>query len=327
MREVAFIKQNKEKWLDFEQSLDRKNSKSPDELASLYIHLMNDLAYAQTYYPKSKVVQYLNGLASKAYQKIYTTKRGNKNILLYFFLEDVPSLMYKYRRYVQISFIFFFVFAAIGAISCAYDSEFARSFFGDHYVDTTLENIKNGRPMAVYEGGSAWSSFIGITENNITVGAKEFLSGIFLGLGTAYIYMYNAVMVGTFQFFFFKHNSFWESVQGIWIHGTFEIFAMIIEAAAGFIIGGSILFPKTLSRFNSFKIGIRDAFKIFASTLPFTIIAGFLEGYVTRFANDMPAILKIVIILICATTIVYYYLIYPFKLTKKLQHQHAITKI
>jgi uncharacterized membrane protein SpoIIM required for sporulation len=320
MREVAFIKQNKEKWLDFEQSLGRKNSKSPDELASLYIHLMNDLAYAQTYYPKSTVVKYLNGLAAKAYQRIYKTKRGSRNILSEFFFYDIPSLMYKYKKYVATAFIFFFVFAAIGALSCANDSEFARSFFGNNYVDTTLENIKNGRPMAVYEGGSSWSSFIAITKNNITVGTKEFLSGIFLGIGTAYIYMYNAVMVGTFQYFFFKHNSFWESVQGIWIHGTYEIFAMIIEAAAGFIIGGSILFPKTLSRLNSFKIGIRDAFKIFISTIPFTIIAGFLEGYITRFANDMHALIKIPIILICLSSITYYYLIYPYKLTKKQKH-------
>ena len=70
---------------------------------------------------------------------------------------------------------------------------------------------------------------------------------------------------------------------------------MIIEAAAGFIIGGSLLFPKTLSRFNSLKIGLRDAFKIFVSTIPFTIIAAFLEGYVTRYANTMPSIIKIVI--------------------------------
>ena len=326
MREVAFIKQNKEKWLDFEQSLDRKNSKSPDELASLYIHLMNDLAYAQTYYPKSKVVVYLNGLAAKSYQKIYKTKRGNKNILYEFFFFDVPNLMYKYRAYVITAFIFFFVFASIGALSCAMDDEFARSFFGNHYVDSTLKNIKEGRPMAVYEGGSSWSSFIAITENNITVGTKEFLSGIFIGLGTAYIFMYNAVMVGTFQFFFYKHNSFWESVQGIWIHGTYEIFAMIIEAAAGFILGGSILFPKTLSRFNSFKIGIRDAFKIFVSTIPFTFIAGFLEGYITRFANDMNTILKVTIILTCFVSITYYYLIYPVQLAKK-QKNYAITKI
>jgi hypothetical protein len=44
---------------------------------------------------------------------------------------------------------------------------------------------------------------------------------------------------------------------------SFEIFAMVVEAMCGLILGASILFPKTLSRFNSFKSGFKDSFKIF----------------------------------------------------------------
>ena len=65
MREIAFIKQNKEKWLEFEQAIFGKTKKNPDDLANLYIHLVNDLSYAQTYYPKSKTVVYLNHLAAR----------------------------------------------------------------------------------------------------------------------------------------------------------------------------------------------------------------------------------------------------------------------
>jgi uncharacterized membrane protein SpoIIM required for sporulation len=92
---------------------------------------------------------------------------------------------------------------------------------------------------------------------------------------------------------------------------------MIIEAAAGYIIGASILFPGTLKRFESFKLGIRDAFYIFISTIPFTIIAAFLEGYVTRYSNVMPTILCFAIILFSFITISYYYLVLPFVVAKK----------
>ena len=109
MREVAFIKQNKEKWLDFEQAIFGKSKKNPDEMASLYIHLINDLSYAQTYYPKSKTVIYLNYLASQIYQKIYKTKREDKNRFVYFFSTEVPLLVYQYRRYLVYSFLMFFL--------------------------------------------------------------------------------------------------------------------------------------------------------------------------------------------------------------------------
>ena len=90
MREVAFIKQNKEKWLDFEKAIFGKTLKNPDELASLYIHLVNDLSYAQTYYPKSKTILYLNNLAAKAFQKIYKTKREDTNRFVHFWKIEVP---------------------------------------------------------------------------------------------------------------------------------------------------------------------------------------------------------------------------------------------
>ena len=317
MREVAFIKQNKEKWLEFELAIFGKAKKNPDELANLYIQMMTDLAYAQTYYPKSKTVVYLNHLASQIYQKIYKTKRTEKNRFLEFFKTEVPLLLYEYRRYLLYAFILFFVTVAMGVVSARYDQNFVRLILGDNYVNMTLDNIKKGNPMAVYGSGSNWGSFIGITMNNLYVGARCYIYGIFGGLGTFYIFLQNSLMLGSFQYFFYDQGVFWKSVRGIWIHGSMEIFAIVIESAAGFILGASILFPKTFSRLNSLKIGFKNSFKIFLSTFPFTISAGFLEGFITRYSIDMPNWLSSFIILFTLGIISFYYLVYPFIVHKK----------
>lgn len=319
MREVAFIKQNKPKWLDFEQAIFGKTKKNPDDLANLYIHLVNDLSYAQTYYPKSKTVVYLNHLASQTYQKIYKTKRHDSNRLAFFFKEEVPMLVYEYRRYVLYAFILFFLLTGIGVVSAYHDDSFVRLILGDGYVNQTLENIKKGNPVAIYKSGSNWGSFIGITFNNLSVGIKSYFYGIFAGIGTFYIFLYNCIMLGSFQYFFYKQGVFWESVRGIWIHGSMEIFAIVIEAACGFALGASLLFPKTFSRINSFKIGFKNTFKIFLSTFPFTIAAGFLEGYITRYSIEMPKWLSVGIILTTLFMISFYYLIYPFIINRKIK--------
>ncbi|MEO6174090.1 MAG: stage II sporulation protein M [Flavobacterium circumlabens] len=319
MREIAFIKQNKEKWLEFELAIFGKAKKNPDELANLYIQMMNDLSYAQTYYPKSKTVVYLNHLASQIYQKIYKTKRAEKNRFTEFFKTEVPLLLYEYRRYLLYSFVLFFVTVAIGVISARYDQNFVRLILGDGYVNMTLENIKKGDPMAVYGTGSNWGSFIGITMNNLYVGARCYIYGIFGGIGTFYIFLQNCIMLGSFQYFFYEQGVFWKSVRGIWIHGSMEIFAIVIETSAGFILGASILFPKTFSRVNSFKIGFKNSFKIFLSTFPFTISAGFLEGFITRYSIDMPNWLSSFIILFTLSIISFYYLVYPYIVHKKTQ--------
>lgn len=317
MREIAFIRQNKDKWLRFENIINKNNS-NPDELTKLYLHLINDLAYAQTYYKKSKLVIYLNDLTIKIFQKIYQTKRQDTNHFMFFFKTEVPLLLYKYRRYILYSFIIFGVSVLIGVVSAMHQDSFVRLILGDSYVNDTLNNIENGNPTAVYKSGSNWGSFIGITYNNLKVGLTSYAYGVTGGIGTAYILLQNGIMLGAFQYFFEQQGVFWQSVKGIWIHGAMEIFAIIIEGAAGLILGASILFPKTLNRINSFKIGLRESIKIVIATMPFTFAAGFLEGYVTRYGNDMPLFLAIFIILGTLTLISYYFLVYPYIVNKKI---------
>lgn len=324
MREVAFIKQNKEKWLNFEKAIFGKTLKKPDELASLYVHLINDLSYAQTYYPKSKTILYLNNLASKAFQIIYKTKREDTNRFVHFWKYEVPMIIYHYRRYVLYAFLIFGTFVAIGALSAANDDSFVRLILGDRYVNMTLENIENGDPVAVYKSGTNWGGFIAITLNNLYVGIQSFVYGIFGGFGTGYVLLVNGIMLGSFQYFFYEQGVLWESVRGIWIHGAMEIFAIVIEGAAGLLLGASILFPKTYSRMTSFKIGVKDGVKILISTFPFTFSAGFLEGFVTRYSDTMPNWLSVGIILVTLGIISYYYLIYPFILNKKLKQEYGV---
>lgn len=323
MREVAFIKQNKEKWLEIEEVINGKVKKNPDDLSSLYINLINDLSFSQTYYPKSKTTVYLNFLASRIYQNIYKTKRAERNRLWHFFSKEVPLLMYQYRRYLLYAFAFFMLFASIGVISAKYDKEFVNLVLGEDYVHMTLENIKKNNAVGVYQQGSTWGSAISIILNNLQVGAKLYTLGVFAGVGTLFAFMYNCIMLGSFQYFFLEHGALQASAKGIWMHGVFEIFSMIIEATAGLILGASVLFPKTYSRINSFKIGFKDSFKIFLSTVPFTIIAGLIEGYLTRDALIMPQFLNLFIILGSLIFISFYYFIYPIIVYRKNKTLHV----
>jgi uncharacterized membrane protein SpoIIM required for sporulation len=324
MREVAFIRQNKEKWIEFEKITTKKGKEKvdSDKLSHLYIQVMNDLSYAQTYYPESKLVNYLNSLAANIYLSVYKSNQIEKNRLKNFFFLDVPLLSYKYRYYFYAAFAIFFLFLGMGILSAMNDNSFCRLILGDDYVNTTLENIKKGDPVAIYKSGSNWGSFIGITINNLKVGAISYVFGLFLGLGSIYILMNNTIMLGSFQYFFAERGVLLDSVRGIWIHGSMEITGMIIEAACGLALGFSFLFPGSYSRLNSFRIGFKNTFKIFCSTMIFTLMAGFLEGYITRYSNVMPLSLCFTIIGVTLFMILFYYFIYPVIIYKKVFKEH-----
>lgn len=323
MREAAFVKQNKDKWVRFEKVLaDKQNNLSPDELSALYIEVTDDLSYAQTFYPSSKTAQYLNYLASQSHQKIYKAKRESSRRFITFYTKEFPLMFCKYQKQLLIAFSVFLLFTILGAYSAATDAAYVRMILGDMYVNQTLENIESNDPMAVYKKMNETDMFLGITINNITVAFMAFIYGIIFSIGSLYIMMRNGVMLGSFQYFFYDKGVFWESARTIWIHGTIEISVIIIAGCAGLVLGNSILFPGTYSRLESFKRGMKDGLKVVASTVPFFVIAGFLEGFVTRH-TEMPDWLAILIISCSLALILFYYVIYPIKLNKKLKAEET----
>jgi len=125
--------------------------------------------------------------------------------------------------------------------------------------------------------------------------------------------------LGSFQYFFYEKGLLWESARTIWIHGTIEISVIIIAGCAGLVLANGILFPGTYTRLESFKQSVKNGLKIMVSTVPFFIIAGFLEGFVTRH-TEMPDWLAIFIILASLFLIVFYYIIYPYQIHRKTTH-------
>ncbi|SHI63382.1 stage II sporulation protein M [Aquimarina spongiae] len=320
MREAAFVKQNKDKWLKFESVLVNNTIIPPDELSDLYIEITDHLSYAQTFYPNSQTLSYLNGLASKAHQKVYRTKKEKKNRFYTFWVKEFPLEFYSYQKELLIAFLISALFTAIGVYSSATDGAFVRSILGDAYVNMTLENIAKDDPMAVYKQMGETNMFLGITINNIRVALNCFILGVMFGIGTVYMLMQNFIMLGAFQYFFYAKGLLWESARTIWIHGTIEISVIIIAGCAGLVVGKSILFPKTYTRLTSFVKGIKAGLKIVISTIPFFIIAGFLEGFVTRH-TEMPDWLALIIILGSLSLILFYYVIYPRQLYNKLKNE------
>ncbi|GAA4321735.1 stage II sporulation protein M [Pontixanthobacter gangjinensis] len=320
MREAAFVRQNKDKWIKYESLLENKATLSPESISDVYIDLSDDLSYSRTFYPKSNTTRYLNGLASSYHQKIYKSKKEPANRFIRFYTREFPAQFHKHQKMLLLSFLIFTGFTLIGAYSSASDAAFVRSILGDAYVNMTLENIANNDPMAVYKKASETDMFLGITINNIRVSLMAFSMGVLAGLGTAFLLMQNAVMLGSFQYFFYDKGLLWESARTIWIHGTIEISVIIVAGCAGLVVGKGILFPGTYSRLKSFTMAIKEGLKIVISTVPFFIVAGLLEGFVTR-VTGMPDWLAVLIILSSLALILFYYVYYPLYLLKKSKNE------
>lgn len=314
MREALFVKQNSEKWKRYEQM----RTDNSDELAERFIDITNDLAYANTFYPKSKTTVYLNGLAAVLHQSIYKNKKEDSNRFITFWKTELPVLFYTYRKQLLYSLLFFLLSASIGALSAKYDDSFVRLILGDGYVNMTNENIAKGDPFGVYKRQGEVEMFLMIAANNTYVSLLMFVSGIFLSIGPVFFMLRNGVMIGAFEYYFFSKGLGAESVLTIWIHGTLEISAIIIAGAAGLVLGHGLLFPKTYTRFQAFKNSAKDGTKIALGLIPIILVAAFFEGFITRH-TEMPLLLSISILAGSLFFIIWYVILYPSKLHKRHQ--------
>lgn len=316
MKEAVFVKRNSERWRNYEEN----PADDPDELTSRFISLTDDLSYARTFYPGSSVLRYLNGLTSQLHGKLYSNRREDQGRIKTFWLYELPYISFQARYNLLYAFLFFVAAFLIGSLSAAHDETFVRLILGDGYVNQTLENIKNGDPLAIYKSGSSADMFLAITVNNIRVALTAFVLGVLFSAGTLYIIIQNGIMLGAFQYFFFEKGLLMQSVLKIWIHGTLEISAIVIAGAAGLVIGNSLLFPGSFSRLESFKKGAKQGLKLAIGLVPVFITAGFLESFVTRLT--LPLWISVAIIGLSAFYIIWYFIIYPQRLYGK-NHQEG----
>lgn len=323
MKEALFVNRNAQRWQEFESLLEDRVKRDPDKLAELFVQLTDDLSYARTFYPESRTVSYLNALTAKAHQAIYKRKRESTSRFVTFWTQEIPREVHHARGALLLSLAFFGISFLIGVVSTLNDTTFARLILGDFYVDMTLANIDQGDPMAVYKEMHQTDMFLGITINNIRVALFAFALGAFFSAGTAYILFHNGVMVGTFQYFFNEHGLLAQSAAVIWIHGTIEISAIVVAGGAGFVMGNSLLFPGTYSRSRAFLIGARRGLKIVIGLVPFFIVAGFLESFVTRYTR-MPLPLSIGIIGLSLAIIIGYFVVLPWHVARRDHVQRPI---
>jgi len=314
LREALFIKKNKDKWLKSQHS----PSEDPDETAMEFTELVDDLSYAKTFYPHSKVTKFLNARASQTYMSIYQNRKEERNRITEFWRYTVPLTVRKHHTVLLSCAIIFIVFFMVGFYSAKHDESFLREMLSDSYVNMTEENIEKGKPFGVYAEGGELMMWLGIMINNIFVSFTYFARGIVFCFPSIIALITEGVRVGAFEEMFFAKGLGLQSVLTVFIHGTLELSAIVIAGAAGVVMGKGWMFPGTGKRLHAFMRGAKEGVIILVSLIPVFIVAAFFEGFVTRYYT-MPQWLSASILISTGSYIIWYYIIYPIQIQKKLK--------
>lgn len=316
LREGLFIKKNKERWENIQQG----GSADADEMARDFVQLVDDLAYAKTYYPTSRVTRFINSLASRIYLRIYQNRREDSGRLVRFWKHDLPLTIARHYRIILFSLFVFVLFYVLGFFSAMYDEGFTREVMGNDYVNMTQKNIAKGNPFGVYQSGNAFLSWLGIMVNNVIFSILCFVKGIVLGVLSLTALVRTAMEVGVFHYMFAAKGLGTEFILAVMLHGLLELTAIVITCAGGVVMGTSYLFPGTRTRLQALQSGVKDGVKIVIGMIPVFGIAAFFEGFITGLYK-MPFLLNLILLSLSAGFIIWYFIILPYRLHKKIRQQ------
>ena len=326
MREAVFVRRHAPEWRALEGRLD-DGRLDPDALATAYVRLGDDLAYAKTFYPGSATAAYLNDLSARAHVRVYRNRREERGRLRRFWAEEVPLAVYEGRRALLAALVLFVTAFGVGVVSSAGDDGFVRLILGDGYVNMTRANIADGDPMRVYKEMHEIDMVSYIALNNIRVSFLAFV-GVFPealapagSLGTGWILAQNGIMVGAFAHLFAAEGLTGEWLRVVMIHGTLELAAIVIAGGAGFVMWNGLLFPGTYPRLVSFRRSARRGLKIVIGLVPVFATAALLEGVVTR-RTEMPLALSLAVIGGSLAFLLWYFVVLPARCGRRL---HAVS--
>src|SRR5215213_7640578 len=264
VREAAFIKRNKDHWEKVQQG----GTEDADEMATDFIRLVDDLSYAKTFYPHSKVTHYINSLAARIYLRIYQNRKEESNRLLLFWKRDLPLTIRKHHGVILFCFLLFALFFSVGFFSSMQDETFVREMLGNDYVDMTEQNIETGNPFGVYQSGSSFLMWAGFMINNIMVSLMYFVRGLLFCFLTIIALVRESVRIGAFEYMFYAKGLGGQAVVTVLLHGLLELTAIIIACAAGVVLGKSFLFAGAISRLDALRQGVKEGVKIIVGLMP-----------------------------------------------------------
>lgn len=292
LKSKRFREERQEVWKEMERMLQRIEARSvrnlTDEeiikLPRLYRSTLSSLSVARATSLDQSVVNYLESLSTRAYYVIYGSQQRLRDRIYNFFACDWPLAVQAAWKDIAASTFILFLGAMVGFVLVSnnpdwYYSFVAESLAGDRNPSASEEVLRDS--IYGYEkGDGALGAFAAsLFSHNSGVAILAFALGFAFALPTVILMLMNGLMLGAFIAIHTEKNLGFEIGGWLFIHGTTEIFAIILAGAGGMLIGRAVAFPGDMSRMESLRSKSEQAAIILGGVVVMLFVAGLLEGF------------------------------------------------
>jgi uncharacterized membrane protein SpoIIM required for sporulation len=294
MRQEVFERSRVERWKRIETLLARLEqgmSAQADAFPPLYRELCQDLALARERGFSGSLVERLNRLALRGHEQLYGAERDGVRPLLVALVASVPRAVRAHRAMLAIATLVFTLATGVSAWHGYRDRSFVYSIMDPSRVEGFEAMYGDDEIAELGRETDARAMMFGFyIFNNISIDFSTFALGLFLGIGSMFVLVFNAVHFGTIAGHLAQHGSGHALASFVIGHGAFELPALFVSAAAGFALGLAWVAPGRRSRVAALRHAARSAQPLVGLAGVMGVIAAALEAFWSPL--DLPVSVK-----------------------------------
>jgi uncharacterized membrane protein SpoIIM required for sporulation len=259
-------------------------------LPTLYRSALSSLSVARETSLDLELVTYLEGLSARAYFFVYGVRTTVGSRIAAFFARDWPAAVRTLWKETLAAAALMAIGIATGYLLVGADPRWFDNFVpaqlaGGRDFSASAEMLRS----TLYHDGDSSGLSIFATQlftHNSQVSIFAFALGFMFGVPTAMLMIYNGATLGAMLALFASHGLGFELGGWLIIHGSTELFAIVLAGAAGLRIGWAVVFPGEETRLAAATRSGRISATAMAGVVLMLLVAGALEGFGRQLVTD-----------------------------------------
>ena len=297
LRSDRFRLEREEDWRRLDEILQRLEKgrvrKLSDEdvlaLPALYRMAASSLSVARETSLDAATLSYLETLVQRGWFQVYGPRQG----LFAWFRKFLGGGLSRSIQAIWLDIcIALFVMVAgtiVGWLLVAQDTEWYYRLVPGQFADTRVPGASREvllESLKVEESASGLSAFAAqLFTNNAGVSILAFALGFAFGIPSLMLLIHNMAVLGAMLWVYNSQGLTWEFIAWLSVHGTTELFAILLAGAAGMHIGRKMAFPGAQSILASAAESGQRAAQVMVGVVLMLVFAALLEAFPRQLAG------------------------------------------
>ncbi len=297
MSDTSFRDEREADWTRLETILKRCEGRGPRALSDddllalpvLYRATLSSLSVARATSLDRALIDYLESLSLRGYLMIYGTGAGIGRRVARFFLVDWPAAIRALWAETLVALLVLAAGTAAGFVLVQGDPGWFGAIVGEIAGGRGPETSAAKLREILYSGAKGNDLTLFATwlfTHNAQISLGCFALGFAFGVPTLMLVFANGAALGAMLQIYAAKGLALPMIGWLSIHGTTELFAIVLSAAAGLRIGTRIAFPGRATRLAAAVRAGRTGATAMVGVVIMLAVAGLLEGIGRQTIND-----------------------------------------